>query len=119
MFKKYVESGLLLAVLAIEPLASPIWQASGNRQAAETPGTQPRKIKPHKSAPRYQRDPIQLVKEFYLDKSPSRPAFNAALAVENALGSGAWSKLSEKQRAAVTKAYDATAASVLKEWNSD
>ncbi|HKX32532.1 MAG TPA: hypothetical protein VJ302_32900 [Blastocatellia bacterium] len=98
----------------MEPLAAPVWQAPRSHQPVELSGTKP---KPRKPVARYQRDPVRLVKEFYLDKSPTRPAFNVVYAAEQALSPEGWSKLDEKQRAAVSTAYDDRVAEIMKDWD--
>jgi tetratricopeptide (TPR) repeat protein len=117
MFNKYIESGILLVVLATEPLAAAAWRSQSDRQSVEPVGAPSRRPKPRKTVSRYQSDPLRLVREFYLDKSGNRSAFNMAFAVEQALGQGAWSQLDEKQRAALTKAYDNRVTEILKEWD--
>ena len=67
----------------------------------------------------YQRDPVQLVKEFSLDASTRELAFDLPLTVEQALGAEQWSKLEDKQRAAVIKAFERTVAGMWETWNED
>ncbi len=67
----------------------------------------------------YQRDPVQLVKEFSLDASTRGLAFDLSLTVEQALGAEKWNKLDDKQRAAVIKAFERTVAGMWETWNED
>ncbi len=67
----------------------------------------------------YQRDPVQLVNEFSLDASTRGLAFDLSLTVEQALGAEKWSRLDDKQRAAVIKAFERTVAGMWETWNED
>src|SRR5262249_51722704 len=68
----------------------------------------------------YQRDPVRLVKEFYLDPATRDLAFDLSLTAEQALGQGRqWSELDEKQRAAVINAFEKTVNEMWETWKAD
>ncbi|MEK7831019.1 MAG: transglutaminase domain-containing protein, partial [Acidobacteriota bacterium] len=67
----------------------------------------------------YQRDPIRLVKEFSLDAATRDLAFDLSLTVEQVLGADRWSKLEDKQRTAVVKAFERTVAGMWEYWNDE
>ncbi|MBO0720218.1 MAG: hypothetical protein J2P41_05315 [Blastocatellia bacterium] len=96
--------------------------------AAQTPGrasepraarTQVQKTRDRKTYPAYQRDPIRLVKEFFLDEGRKKLVFDPELAAVAALGSDGWAKLDEKQRATVIRAFENKVDEILGEWDPE
>ncbi|MCI0336443.1 MAG: hypothetical protein L0226_02615 [Acidobacteria bacterium] len=119
MQRQQVKIEILLAALAIWFAAVPLTQAQSKRQDLPTIKPQPQRVRDRRPFTDYQRDPMRLVKEFYLDKGTSKSSFDLELTVANALGAGAWIKLDEKQRAAVTKAFETTVNEILEEWDPE
>lgn len=119
MRSQQLKFNILLSALALVFSADRISRAQSQRQEVRPVNAHSQKAKDRGSVQNYQRDPIRLVKEFYLNKSTSEVAFDLALTVENALGNSAWDKLDEKQRASVTKAFDGTIKEVLEEWDPE
>jgi tetratricopeptide (TPR) repeat protein len=107
------------AVVAFVYLTATDAQAQADKGGVRVsqPGSQVPK-NPRTIAP-FQRDPVRLVKEFSLNRTTGLLAFDLALTVEQALGSGAWEKLNDQQRAVVKSAYEQTVKEVLDEWDPE
>ena len=65
----------------------------------------------------FQRNPVQLVKEFSLNKETRDLAFDLTLTIEYALGPDRWKKLEDKQRAAVIQAFEQTVRGLWETWD--
>jgi tetratricopeptide (TPR) repeat protein len=119
MQKRQIKFDVLMAAFAVVIAADSVAQPP-NRQPESPPAkAQMQRARERRPFPVYQRDPIQLVKEFYLDEGRKRLAFNLELAVAAAMGADAWSRFDEKQRAAVTKAFDTKVNEILEEWEPE
>jgi tetratricopeptide (TPR) repeat protein len=117
MQKRQIKFDILLAAFAVAIAADSVAQPP-NRQPESRP-VKAQVQKARRPFPAYQRDPIQLVKEFYLDEGRKKSAFNLELAVATAMGADAWGKLDEKQRTAVAKAFEIKVNEVLEEWDPE
>jgi tetratricopeptide (TPR) repeat protein len=119
MQKRQIKFDLLMAAFAVAIAAESVAQPP-NRQPESPPAkAQMQRARERRPFPAYQRDPIQLVKEFYLDEGRKRLAFNLELAVATAMGADAWGRFDEKQRTAVTKAFDIKVNEILEEWEPE
>jgi len=67
----------------------------------------------------FQRDPVRLVKEFSLNKETRELAFDLTLTVAETLGADRWSKLEDKQRAAVIKAFERAVSGLWETWSDE
>jgi hypothetical protein len=106
MQKRQIKFDILLTAFAVAIAADSVAQPP-NRQPDSRPAkVQIQRARERRPFPSYQRDPIQLVKEFYLDEGRKKLAFDLELAVATAIGADAWGKLDEKQRTAVAKAFE-------------
>ena len=105
------------AAVAFMYLTAPGVQQQGDRGGVRVLQPGPRVPKSQRTIAPFQRDPVRLVKEFSLSPATSMLAFDLALAVEQALGPGAWEKLNDQQRAVVKAAYEQTVKEVLDEWD--
>jgi tetratricopeptide (TPR) repeat protein len=119
MQKRQIKLDILLAAFAVAIAADSVAQPP-NRQPESRPAkAQMQRAKERRPFPVYQRDPVQLIKEFYLDEGRKKLAFNLELAVAAAMGADAWGKLDEKQRTAVAKAFEIKVNEVLEEWEPE
>ncbi len=75
-------------------------------------------LEAHSMVAEYQRDPVRLVKEFASEEAEDTRAlaFDFELTAAHALGTGAFAKLDEKQRATVISAFDRAVAGVADAW---
>jgi tetratricopeptide (TPR) repeat protein len=119
MRRQYIKSGIFLLVPIFALVIGTVSLAQNEGQKTRPARTSKQRAKDRSLVPDFQRDPVRLVKEFYLDEAASKSVFNLALTVENSLGAGAWEKLDEKQRTAVTKAFESMVQEVLEEWHPD
>jgi tetratricopeptide (TPR) repeat protein len=119
MQKRQIKFDVLMAAFAVAIAADSVAQPP-NRQPESPPAkVQMQRARERRPFPVYQRDPIQLVKEFYLDEGRKKLAFNLELAVATAMGADAWGRFDEKQRTAVTKAFDIKVNEILEEWEPE
>jgi tetratricopeptide (TPR) repeat protein len=107
------------AVVAFVYLTATDAQAQVDKGGVRVLQPGPRVPKSPRTIAPFQRDPIRLVKEFSLNRTTGPLAFDLALTVEQTLGSGAWEKLNDQQRAVVKAAYEQTVKEVLEEWDQD
>ena len=123
MRKQQKKSEILFATLFLVIACGSISNAQGTRPDIRR-DTHPlrahsQRARDRKSVPDYQHDPVRLIKEFYLDEKTNRSVFDLSLSVENSLGSGQWSRLDEKRRAAVTKAFENAVNDIIDEWTPE
>ncbi len=119
MCRRQIKFEVLFSSLILAFALESVSRAQNKRQVARPTGAHQQKAKDRHSIPDFQRDPIRVVKEFHRDKNAARHVFDLALTVENSLGSGGWEKLDEKQRAAVTEAFESVVKEVLDEWTPE
>jgi tetratricopeptide (TPR) repeat protein len=119
MRRHYIKSGIFLFVPIFALIIGTVSLAQNEGQRTRPARTSRQRAKDRNFVPDFQRDPVRLVKEFYLDETTSKSVFNLALTVENSLEAGAWEKLDEKQRTAVTKAFESMVKEVLEEWDPE
>jgi tetratricopeptide (TPR) repeat protein len=119
MHKRKIKFEILLTTIALAVATDSMGQAPKRSPEPRPFRTQTQKAKDRRTFPAYQRDPITLVKEFYLDEGRKKIAFDLELSVAAALGADAWVKFDEKQRAVVAKAFEIKVNEVLEEWDPE
>ncbi len=117
MQKRYIKFEILLTALFVASAADSVAQPLKRQPDSRPAKAHMQRVRDRKPFPPYQRDPIQLVKEFYLDEDRKKLAFDLELAVATALGGDAWGKLDEKQRTAVARAFEIKVNEILEEWD--
>src|SRR5262245_34944074 len=119
MHKRKIKFEILLTTIALAVATDSMGQAP--KRSPEPPHyrAQTQKARDRRTFPAYQRDPMTLVKEFYLDEGRKKLAFDLELAVAAAFGTDAWGKFDEKQRAAVAKAFETKVNEVLEGWDPE
>jgi tetratricopeptide (TPR) repeat protein len=117
MQKRHIKFEILLTAFAVACAADSVAQPLNRQPDSRSAKAHMQRVRDRKPFPAYQRDPIQLVKEFYLDEGRKKLAFDLELAVATALGGDAWGKLDEKQRTALARAFEIKVNEVLEEWD--
>ncbi len=123
MHDQQLKSDVILVFLAVALASASVLHAQNRRietrvdsRPAKTQSQKPRERRP---IPDYQRDPVRLVKEFYLDRNANSIVFDLSLTVENGLGTDQWAKLDEKRKAVVSKAFENTVNEIFEEWGPE
>lgn len=119
MPKRKIKFEILLTAFALAAAVDSVAQTPDRSPEPRPLRAQTQKAKERRIFPAYQRDPIELVKEFYLDEGKRKLAFDLELAAAAAVGADAWSKFDEKQRATVARAFETKVNEILEEWDPE